>query len=111
MDAGKRRPELTGTWLRSFEEETEDDLVFRPPDFPFPPARAPRPALRLDQDGTAVALHPGPGDRPEPQPGSEPGHWAVHESTLSLRTAQLSGDFTLDVVTADRLVVRRRKPT
>lgn len=30
---------LIGTWLHSHEEDTADELVYRPADFAFPPAR------------------------------------------------------------------------
>jgi hypothetical protein len=103
-EAGDLRRELTGTWLRSFEEEAGDELVFRPPGYAFPPVRAARPTLRLHDDGTAVALRPGPADRPEGEPG---GHWSVRARTLSLHTPALSGTFAVETVGADRLVVRR----
>jgi hypothetical protein len=105
MDPAEPRPELIGTWFRSFEEEADGVLIFRPPDYPFPPARAPRPAVRLEAGGTAVALRGGPSDQLEPAPGT--GSWAAIGSTLVLRTAELSGDFHLEVVDPDRLVLRR----
>jgi len=110
MDPGELRRKLTGTWFRSFEEESDGRLVFRSPDYPFPPARAPRPALRLDRDGSAASLRGGPTDRHEVQagPGAEPGCWEVDDSTLSLQTPQLSGKFVLEAVDPDRIVVRRR---
>jgi hypothetical protein len=97
---------LHGTWLRSFEEERpgSPELIFRPASYPFPPARAPRPALRLHDDGSAVALGAGPDDRPTPL--GDAGSWALDGDTLSLRTGGLSGQFTLETVEPDRLVVR-----
>ena len=102
-DPGDLRQDLTGTWFRSFEEETGDELVFRSPGYAFPPARAPRPALRLHDDGTAVALRAGPADRPEAGPD---GRWSVLNHTLSLHTPTLSGTFAVEAVDAGRLVVR-----
>lgn len=105
-DPEQVRAVLTGTWFRSFEEETGDELVFRPPGYVFAPARAPRPALRLNGDGTAAALRGGATDRPEAGPG--PGRWSLDASTLSLQTPDLAGTFTLEQVDPDRLVVRPR---
>ena len=105
MDPVTPRDELTGTWLRSFEEETGEEYVFRPPGFAFPRTRAPRSELRLHADGTVVALGAGPADRPEVRPGL--GRWSVRGATLSLRTPPLTGEFTLEVIEPDRLVLRR----
>jgi hypothetical protein len=116
-DEGQRRQELTGTWYRSFEEETGGELVFRPPGFAFPPARAPRPALRLHADGTLAALRGGPGDQLEVVAGAEAGggpggetsgRWSAEDSTLTLQTPQLSGDFILEADAPGRLVLRPR---
>lgn len=114
--------ELSGTWFRSFEEESGSDLVFRPPAFDFPRSRRPRPALRLHPDGTAVALRGGPSDRPEPVPtggtgrgsGLEAetsereasGRWAVQDSTLTLDTPDLAGTFWVEAADSTRLVIR-----
>ena len=106
-EPGQLRPELIGTWYRSFEEETDGEIVLRAPNYPFPPTRVPRPALRLKADGTAIVLHMGPADRLEE--AGHPGRWAVRDATLSLQTAQLFGEFTLDVLEPDRIVVRRRR--
>jgi hypothetical protein len=105
MDPVKLRNELTGTWLRSFEEETSGEYVFRSRGFAFPRTRAPRSELRLRADGTVVALGAGPTDRLEVRPGL--GEWSVRGSTLSLRTPPLTGEFTLEVIEPDRLVLRR----
>jgi hypothetical protein len=105
MDPEELRRTLIGTWFRSPEEESEGELVFRSPDYRFPPARAPRPAVRLAEDGTAVSLRGGPTDRLEVE-GETPGHWTVDGSTLRLRTPGLTGDFAVQAVEPDRLVVR-----
>jgi hypothetical protein len=99
---GELRGRLAGTWYRSFEEEHGEDLVFRPPSYTFPAARAPRPALRLSDDGTAAALVAGPDDRARGETGS----WTLDGVTLGVRTPQLTGDFLVQDVEADRLVVR-----
>jgi hypothetical protein len=103
-EPGKLPPELIGTWFRSFEEESNGDIILRAPSYSFPPTRVPRPALRLKDDGTATVLRGGPADRLE---GGEPGRWTVCGATLRLETAQLFGEFPLVTVDPDRIVIRR----
>lgn len=81
---------LRGTWYRSFEEEQagSPDLVYRPAGFPFPPMRAPRPALRFGPEGVS-AFGAGPDDRSVPL-GPAPG-------------------FTVVVAEPDRLVIREEE--
>jgi len=62
-------PDVIGAWLHSYEEDTETTAVYRPDDYPFPPARRGRRGLEFRADGTFVELHPGPDDRPRPAAG------------------------------------------
>lgn len=56
-------PDITGSWLHSFEEDTETTAVYRPSGHPFRPARRPRRGLEFRPDGTFVERRPGPDDR------------------------------------------------
>lgn len=59
-----RSDELTNhTWLRSHEEESGPVRVYRPANYPFPPARG-REGFTLHADGRFDYLGPGRGDRP-----------------------------------------------
>jgi hypothetical protein len=62
-------PDIIGSWLHSYEEDTETTAVYRPYDHPFPPSRRPRRGLEFRADGTFVELRPGPDDRPRPVTG------------------------------------------
>ncbi|MEV0388887.1 hypothetical protein [Nonomuraea sp. NPDC050643] len=62
-------PDIIGSWLHSFEEDTGTTAVYRPHDHPFPPARRVRRGLEFRADGTFVELRPGPDDRPRPVTG------------------------------------------
>lgn len=54
---------LSGSWTHSFEEDTGDELVFRPSaSFTFPPSRRPRDTLDFSA-GQATTATPGPDDR------------------------------------------------
>ena len=57
-------PELFQHWMRSHEEESGDVQVYRPADYPFPPARGRR-GFELKRDGELVLYGPGPPDKPE----------------------------------------------
>ncbi|MEO3782652.1 hypothetical protein ABGB12_04945 [Actinocorallia sp. B10E7] len=57
-------PDVTGSWLHSFEEDTGTAQVYRPADHPFRPSRRPRRGLEFRPDGTFVERRPGPDDRP-----------------------------------------------
>ena len=92
---------LAGRWIHSHEEDSEDELVYRRPDYAFPPARG-RESLELARDGELVERGPGPTDVPVEQPG----RWELRGDTLVLRSR--AGDRELGVVSveADRLVLR-----
>lgn len=54
---------LSGSWTHAFEEDTGDELVFRPSaSFTFPPSRRPRDTLDFSA-GKATTAAPGPHDR------------------------------------------------
>jgi len=57
------QPDVTGSWIHAFEEDTPDAAVYRPGDRPVRPARRPRRRLEFHPDGTFVERRPGPDDR------------------------------------------------
>jgi hypothetical protein len=69
---------LAKTWLHSHEEDTAGSQVFRPSDFPFPPARG-RDALTLNPDGSLQRSGAGPDDRRRNLSG---GSWKVQGDNL-----------------------------
>jgi hypothetical protein len=56
-------------WLHSREEDTGDEMVFRPESYDFPPARG-RTGFELSPDGSVLDLGVGPTDRPEVTAGT-----------------------------------------
>jgi hypothetical protein len=49
--------QLVGTWLHSHEEDTSTALVYRGPDFPFPPSRGRNGyEFRPDHTGTYIGI-------------------------------------------------------
>jgi hypothetical protein len=73
-------------WMRSHEEEKGGVRVYRPDDYPFPPARG-REGLSFHADGQLDYLVPGRGDRPT----SEPGTWRADPVDPARLTAQVAG--------------------
>jgi hypothetical protein len=89
------------------EEDTEDEMVFRPAGTDLPPARG-RVAFELREDGTFAETGLGAADVPEEASGS----WELEDDTIRLSEGAAQGvPREMAVVTADedRLVVRKRR--
>lgn len=97
---------MSGRWVHVQEEDTEDEMVFRPAGTDLPPARG-RMAFELRADGTFAETGLGAADVPEEATGS----WALEDDLITLSEGATQGvPRQMQVVTADeeRLVVRRR---
>ncbi len=71
---------LMGRWLHSREEDAGSNKVFRPADYPFPPARG-REGFELHSDQSLVSIGYGPVDAPT----ESSGRWELQdEDTLVL---------------------------
>lgn len=95
---------LLGRWVHSHEEDTDGEMVFRPPTYAFPPSRG-RTSFELRSDGSYVERSPGPVDIPEESVGS----WSLEGERLVLGADGVRAGHAWDVtrVDADRLVVKR----
>jgi hypothetical protein len=94
------RDRLAGRWVHSHEEDSGDEMVFRPAGYAFPPSRG-REAFELRPDGSYAGSVPGPVDKPEPTEGE----WSLEEGgRLKL------GDRVLEIASVDGDVLRVRKP-
>jgi hypothetical protein len=91
-------PELFQHWMHSHEEDSGDVQVYRPADYPFPPARGRR-GFELRPDGEALLYGPSPSDKPE----ATAGRWS-----LSAPGRVRLGDRELEIVSVsgDRLTAR-----
>jgi hypothetical protein len=94
------RDQLAGHWVHSHEEDSWDELVFRPADYAFPPSRG-REAIDLHPDGSYTGSVPGPVDKPE----ATEGEWSLEEGGR-LRL----GDRVLDVTSVGDGVLKVRRP-
>ena len=97
---------MSGRWVHVREEDTEDEMVFRPAGTDLPPARG-RMAFELRADGTFAETGLGAADVPE-EASRQLGARGRHDH-LSEGAAQ-GVPREMEVVTADedRLVVRKR---
>jgi hypothetical protein len=97
------RGELQRRWVHSHEEDSDEEMVFRPEGFDFPPSRG-RAALELRPDGSCIQRSPGPRDVAEEAAGT----WELNDEELLIR-AEGSEPRSLRVVEAgaEKLVVRR----
>lgn len=70
---------LRGSWVHSYEEDRDDEIVLRPASHELPPSRG-RMSLELRGDGSYVERRPGPVDVPE----ESSGHWSLTGERLVL---------------------------
>lgn len=91
-------------WVHSHEEDTDDEMVFRPATYPFPPSRG-RTSFELRPDGTYLESSPGPVDLPEESSGC----WSLRGSRLVLGAEGDRPGHAWEVRAAEeeRLVVRK----
>lgn len=98
---------MSGRWVHAHEEDTEDEMVFRPEGTHLPPSRG-RMGFELRADGTFVETGLGAADVPEEATGS----WVVEGDTITLSEGATQGvPREMEVVTADeeRLVIQKRR--
>jgi hypothetical protein len=101
------RPEqLHGRWVHAHEEDTPEQMVFRPADYDLPPARG-RAAFELRPDGTFREVGLGAADVPDEASGT----WALEDDDRIVLGEGAPGGVprTMRVVAAetDRLVVEK----
>jgi hypothetical protein len=97
---------LHRSWVHSHEEDSEDEMVFRPAEFELPPSRG-RMGFELRADGTVAESAIGPTDRPQENVGT----WTL-EGDDKLVLSEGAGTVVprvMPIVSAedDRLVVLR----
>jgi hypothetical protein len=99
------RRRLVRRWVHAHEEDSQEEMVFRPADWALPPSRGRR-SLDLRADGSLVEEAPGPTDRPEEGGGS----WELgDEDVLVVRSAaQEPWRARVVSVQPDRLVLDKR---
>ena len=102
-----RSDEICGRWVHAHEEDTEDEMVFRPAGTQLPPARG-RIAFELRADGRYAESGLGAADVPEEATGS----WTLQGDTITLSEGATQGaprEMQIVAADAERLVIRRRR--
>ena len=98
---------VAGRWVHAHEEDTGEEMVFRPAGTDLPPSRG-RVAFELRADGTFAESGLGPDDVPDEAAGT----WVVDGDTITLSEGAAQGvPREMEVVTADeeRLVIKKRR--
>jgi hypothetical protein len=93
---------LAQSWVHAHEEDTPTTSVYRPAQFPLPPARG-RTGFQLHADGSLTARGPGPAD----QTVTAPGTWTLAGNRLELcPQGERAHNLEIESVEPDRLVVK-----
>ena len=101
--AGLSKDMLSGYWVHSFEEDSNEAFVFRPKDYDFPRSRGRR-ALDLQASGKMMDLSPGRADVPEPISGD----WEIEDDAVVIRYDDGNGErLCIEEVVPGKLVIRK----
>ncbi|MBA3340385.1 MAG: hypothetical protein H0T48_00965 [Gemmatimonadaceae bacterium] len=102
---GEGDPLFATAWVHVFEEDTEAGAVYRPEDADIPLSRRPRERIKIDPDGSARLLMPGPDDRYVEQPAT----WKQEGDVLVIRTREGS-ELQIGDRSPARLVAKKSSP-
>ncbi|MEG3960538.1 hypothetical protein QT982_34815 [Microcoleus sp. herbarium2] len=93
-------------WTHSHEEDREDILVYRPKDYPFPPARG-REGLEFRKNGEFIRYQIGATDRIL----AVPGRWSIQNTNkVKVRFPNQSvSSYTLTILECDEQILKVRQ--
>lgn len=91
-------------WVHSHEEDTDEEVVFRPAAFEFPPSRGRR-SFELRPDGALAEGRIGPTD----MPFETEGNWELHGDRLVLHRGLSEAPRVMRIASVDdeRLIVEK----
>jgi hypothetical protein len=95
---------IARNWIEIREDSKDGTFVFRPDDYPVPPARGRR-HLELTEIGESRTLGAGPTDRLETK--SE-GKWTIDGEILRLNIQEWEGEYEIENLQDTILVLRKR---
>ena len=95
---------LRRRWVHSHEEDTDEEMVFRPAAYEFPPSRGRR-SFELKPEGVLAEGRIGPTDRPVETQGT----WELRDDRLVLRRDPSEAPRVMRIASVDddRLVVEK----
>lgn len=93
-------------WIHSHEEDIGDILVYRPIDYPFPPARG-REGLEFRENGEFIRYGIGPTDRSL----AAPGQWSIQEPNVVQVSFpdQRASSYTLTILECNEQILKVRQ--
>lgn len=93
-------------WVHSREEDQGDILVYRPSDYPFPPARG-REGMEFRENGEFIRYQIGPTDRSL----AIPGQWSVKDTNVVeiQFPNQSASSYTLTILECDEQILKVRQ--
>src|SRR5262245_16748059 len=92
-------------WVRSREEDTDTELVYRPADFPLPPSRG-RAGMKFNSDGTFKRIGIGPTDISSVKSGA----WKIGPGSGNEVRVEVEGEpqlLKIEELKQDRLAIKR----
>jgi hypothetical protein len=105
VSMGQEKEYLAQRWVHSHEEDTDQEMVFRPASFNFPLSRGRR-SIDIKPNGSVLESGPGPTDRTEIAEGA----WKLAGDQLTLTGAGKSNrQYRIMTVDPEKLVIQ--KPT
>jgi hypothetical protein len=95
-------------WIHSREEDVGDILVYRPLDYPFPPARG-REGLEFRENGEFILYQIGAADRNV----GIPGKWSIKETNVVdiQFPNQAASSYTLTILECNEQILKVRQTT
>jgi len=95
---------LSGEWIHSSEEDTENETVYRPASYDFPLKRSPRETFQLDEDGTLKKGLPTASDSLDESGGS----WELENEKIAFYSnSRLVQKQSIVSLEKDKLVLKK----
>jgi hypothetical protein len=95
---------ISKAWIHSHEEDSGDEMVFRPAAYPYPRSRG-RTGYDLHPDGALGLTGPSPEDKQQ----SAAGRWEMpkHDELLLTIPGEDKRKFTITSLSDDKLVLKK----
>lgn len=95
---------LIGEWVHSKEEDTDDEIVYRPPSYDFPLTRAARDTYQFSPDGRVIKGKPSGSDGINEIDGS----WNLESNEIFIyKDEKLVTKETVASIAKDKLVIKK----
>ncbi len=98
-----KKESVCGHWMHSFEEDSIDQIVYRPRSFDFPRSRGRR-SFDLQPDGKIFDVSPGKADLPD----TITGNWELEREQLVFHHSDGTDEcLMIKEITPEKLVIRK----